>query len=127
MQTFSLVLSSLRPIVILPLVKKTGTVVVNNLRIAPPSVALGKRDYPVNLDQKLKSCVDNVCIVDGLQLAEQAGNSRTVNTVLLGALSNTLEPSHEQWLAAIKSLVPERFLEVNLLAFELGRKTGCKY
>ena len=57
-----------------------------------------------------------------VQLAKQAGNSRTVNTVLLGALSNTLEPTHEQWIAAIKSLVPERFLDVNLKAFELGRQ-----
>ena len=61
-------------------------------------------------------------LVNGLELAEEAGNPRTVNTVLLGALSNTLQPSHEQWIAAIKALVPEKFLEVNLKAFELGRK-----
>jgi len=106
----------------LPLVKESGAVVVNNLKIAPPSVALGKRDYPTDVAAKLKELVANVHVVDGLQLAEQAGNSRTVNTVLLGALSNTLEPTHEQWLAAIKSLVPERFLDVNLKAFELGRQ-----
>jgi indolepyruvate ferredoxin oxidoreductase beta subunit len=96
----------------LPLVKASG----------PPSVALGKRDYPTDVAAKLKELVANVHVVDGLQLAEQAGNSRTVNTVLLGALSNTLEPTHEQWIAAIKSLVPERFLDVNLKAFELGRQ-----
>jgi indolepyruvate ferredoxin oxidoreductase beta subunit len=106
----------------LPLVKESGAVVVNNLKIAPPSVALGKRDYPTDVATKLKEFVANVHVVDGLQLAEHAGNSRTVNTVLLGALSNTLEPTHEQWIAAIKSLVPERFLDVNLKAFELGRQ-----
>ncbi len=111
----------------LSLVKKTGTVVVNNLRIAPPSVALGTREYPTDLDQKLKEHVDNICVVDGLQLAEQAGNSKTVNTVLLGALSNTLEPTQDQWIAAIKSLVPERFLDANLKAFALGCQTNCKY
>ena len=106
----------------LPLVKKTGAVVVNNLRIAPPSVLLGKSDYPQDIASKLKARVDNVRIVDGLELAEQAGNAKAINTVLLGALSNTLNPSHEQWLTAIKSLVPERFLDVNLKAFELGRQ-----
>jgi len=106
----------------LPLVKKTGAVVVNNLRIAPPSVLLGKSEYPQDIDRKLKARVDNVRIVDGLELAEQAGNAKAINTVLLGALSNTLNPSHEQWLTAIKSLVPERFLDVNLKAFELGRQ-----
>ena len=106
----------------LPLVKKTGAVVVNNLRIAPPSVLLGKSAYPQDIDRKLRDRVDKVRIVDGLELAEQAGNSKAINTVLLGALSNTLSPSHEQWIAAIRSLVPERFLEVNLEAFELGRQ-----
>ena len=106
----------------LPLVKKTGAVVVNNLRIAPPSVLLGKSEYPQDIARKLKARVDNVRIVDGLELAEQAGNAKAINTVLLGALSNTLNPSHEQWLTAIKSLVPERFLDVNLRAFELGRQ-----
>ena len=108
----------------LPLVKKTGAVVVNNLRIAPPSVALGKAEYPQDIARKLNQRVDNVRIVEGLELAEQAGNSKAINTVLLGALSNTLAPSHEQWIAAIKSLVPERFQDVNLKAFELGRQVG---
>jgi indolepyruvate ferredoxin oxidoreductase beta subunit len=106
----------------LPLVKSDGAVVVNNLSIAPPSVALGVREYPQNIDQKLKTRCNNVRLVNGLELAEEAGNPRTVNTVLLGALSNTLQPSHEQWIAAIKALVPEKFLEVNLKAFELGCK-----
>lgn len=108
----------------LPLVKPTGTVVVNNLRIAPPSVALGTASYPADIDLKMRARVANLRIVDGLLLAEQAGNARTVNTVLLGALSRTLAPSHEQWVAAIRSLVPERFLDVNLKAFELGRQAG---
>lgn len=106
----------------LPLVKKSGTVVVNNLRIAPPSVALGVNAYPDDIHKKMKDCIDAIHVVDGLQLAEQAGNAKTVNTVLLGVISNTLEPSHAQWIDAIKSLVPERFLAVNLKAFELGRQ-----
>jgi indolepyruvate ferredoxin oxidoreductase beta subunit len=106
----------------LPLLKKDGAVVVNNLKIAPPSVSIGQGEYPEGLDRKLKQRVNDLRIVDGLALAEQAGNPRTVNTVLLGALSNTLAPSHEQWLSAIRSLVPERFLDVNLRAFELGRQ-----
>ena len=106
----------------LPLVKQSGAVVVNNLSIAPPSVALGTREYPADIGQKLTSHCDNVRVVDGLSLAEEAGNPRTVNTVLLGALSNNLQPSYEQWVAAIKALVPEKFLDVNLRAFELGRK-----
>ncbi|HKL26674.1 MAG TPA: indolepyruvate oxidoreductase subunit beta [Desulfuromonadales bacterium] len=105
----------------LPLLAPQGTVVVNNLRIAPPSVALGRETYPRDIPDKLRQRVADVRLVDGLQLAEQAGDPRTVNTVLLGALSNLLDPSPDQWLAAIKALVPERFQQVNLEAFDLGR------
>ena len=105
----------------LSLVKPTGTVVVNSLRIAPPSVALGRRRDPDEIATKLRQHVADVRVIDGLQLAEQAGNPRTVNTVLLGALSNALETTTEQWLAAMRKLVPARLLEVNLQAFELGR------
>lgn len=105
----------------LPLVAATGTVIVNNLRIAPPAVALGQDSYPADIPRKLREHTPDVRVVDGLQLAEQAGNPRTVNTVLLGSLSNLLQPSHEQWLTAIRSLVPQAFQQVNLAAFELGR------
>jgi len=107
----------------LPLVKATGTIVVNNLQIAPPSVALGKAEYPADIAAKMRCHVKSVRLVEGLKMAEQAGNARTVNTVLLGALSNAMEPSYEQWISAIKHLVPEKFLSVNLKAFDLGRQS----
>lgn len=105
----------------LPLVSPRGTVVVNSLRIAPPSVALGKAEYPADIPAKIRDQIADVRVVDGLRLAEEAGNPRTVNTVLLGTLSNLLAPTEEQWIAAIKALVPEKFLQVNLDAFKLGR------
>ena len=89
--------------------------------VIKPSVALGKDTYPRDIAEKLRAYVTDVSVVDGLRLAEEAGNPRTVNTVLLGALSRHMEPTHEQWIAAINTLVPEKFREVNLKAFELGR------
>jgi indolepyruvate ferredoxin oxidoreductase beta subunit len=101
-----------------------GTVVVNNLRIAPPSVALGQDNYPKDIPNKLRQLVENVIVVDGLQLAEEAGNPRTVNIVLLGALSNVLDAEEQLWLDAITKMVPPRFLEANLNAFKLGRQVN---
>jgi indolepyruvate ferredoxin oxidoreductase beta subunit len=108
----------------LPLVAAEGKVIVNNLRIAPPSVALGQEGYPEDIPGKIRQHIKDVRVVEGLRLAEQAGDPRTVNTVLLGTLSNLLEPTYEQWLTAIRGLVPERFQQVNLAAFELGRAIG---
>ena len=60
-------------------------------------------------------------MVNGLDLALEAGNVRTANTVLLGALANLLDPTVEQWHQALRNMVPPKLLEVNLKAFELGR------
>lgn len=109
----------------LPLVSPKGTIVVNNLQIAPPSVALGQTNYPSDIPNKLRQRVSRVVVVDGLRLAEQAGNPRTVNIVLLGTLSKALDPNEKQWTEAIIKMVPERFLEANMRAFELGRQVSC--
>ena len=59
-----------------------------------------------------------------MELAEQAGDMRTVNVVLIGALSLYLDISQDLWQQAIKSMVPEKFLDLNLKAFKLGRESG---
>jgi len=105
----------------LPLLKPDGQVVVNNLKIAPPSVALGQQDYPEDIPGRLRTLVKNVQVVDGLALAEEAGDVRTVNVVLLGALSARLDIDALIWQQAIEKMVPSRFLEVNNRAFALGR------
>ncbi len=106
----------------LPLLRDNGQVIVNNLKIAPPSVALGKQDYPENLTEELARKFPATTVVNGLDLALEAGNPKTVNTVLLGALSKVLDVDYDLWLRALQKMVPERLLEVNLKAFELGRQ-----
>lgn len=104
----------------LPLMRSNGQVIINNWKIAPPSVALGKQAYPENLVETVREQFPNTKVVDGLDLALEAGNPKTVNTVLLGALSNMLDFDKELWLKALKKMIPERLLEINLKAFELG-------
>jgi indolepyruvate ferredoxin oxidoreductase beta subunit len=60
--------------------------------------------------------------VDGLSLAEQAGNARTVNTVMLATLSSLLETDPEVWETAILRRVPTAYRDVNAEAFRLGRE-----
>lgn len=105
----------------LPLLRDNGQVVVNSLKIAPPSVALGKQEYPAELVKEISSRFPATTVVDGLDLALEAGNAKAVNTVLLGALSNILDIDQELWLKALHKMVPARLLDVNLKAFELGR------
>ena len=104
----------------LPLLRKDAQVIVNSLKIAPPSVALGKQDYPEDLVEKITAQFPSTVVVAGLDLALEAGNPKTVNTVLLGALSNVLDIDRELWIKALKKMVPSRLLDINLKAFELG-------
>ncbi len=108
----------------LPLLRKGGQVIVNNVKISPPSVALGQDVYPDDIPGYLHQTIDDAHVVNGMELAEQAGDVRTVNVVLIGALSLYLDIQKELWLQAIKSMVPERFLDINIKAFELGRESG---
>jgi indolepyruvate ferredoxin oxidoreductase beta subunit len=105
----------------LPLLKRGGKVVVNDLRIAPPSVLMGQEAYPEGLVDRIRAEFPDVLLVDGQQLAATAGNPRAANTVLLGAVSKRLDIAEEFWLAALEKMVPKKALAVNQKAFSLGR------
>jgi len=104
------------------MLRKGGAVVVNDLKIAPGPVATGMESYPEDIPGKLRALVGDVTVVDGMDKAQQAGNYRTVNTVLLGALSRRMQVDEALWIKALEKLVPGKFLAENLKAFELGRE-----
>ncbi|MFA5701227.1 MAG: indolepyruvate oxidoreductase subunit beta [Desulfuromonas sp.] len=109
----------------LPLLAQHGSVIVNRLKLMPPAVAIGQQNYPKNLEDYIARQVDKSYIVDGLELALQAGDPRTVNTVLLGALANMLPVDAQLWIEALRKMVPQRTLEQNLKAFELGQASNA--
>ena len=48
-------------------------------------------------------------------------NKKSLNVALLGVLSRHLQFSEQEWLAAIRRILPEALHEANLQAFQLGR------
>ncbi|MDE6838419.1 MAG: indolepyruvate oxidoreductase subunit beta, partial [Acutalibacter sp.] len=60
--------------------------------------------------------------VDCLTLAQQAGNAKAVNLVLLGRLSHYFDFAESAWQEAIEACVPAKFLDVNKRAFALGQQ-----
>jgi indolepyruvate ferredoxin oxidoreductase beta subunit len=105
----------------LPLLKPGATVVANDLRILPPGVLLGQETYPDGVAEAIAARFPDFHLVDGQQLAAEAGNVRAANTVLLGVVSRRLDVAEEHWLQALEKLVPQRALAVNRKAFMLGR------
>jgi len=101
--------------------KKGGVLLVNRQQINPTTVTSGRMDYPRRIYAELRKKHDRTRIVDGLRLARKAGDARTVNSVLVGAISREVDLPVDLWKRAICERIPERFLSVNLRAFELGR------
>jgi indolepyruvate ferredoxin oxidoreductase, beta subunit len=103
--------------------KPDGKVLLNNHTIFPPSVSLGKMEYPKDALQTFRTHFkDQVWVVDGSNIAKNLGSIQVANVVLIGAFSNFFpELAAEQWTEAIKALLPERLHEINLNAFQEGR------
>jgi indolepyruvate ferredoxin oxidoreductase beta subunit len=103
-------------------VKPGGTIVLNNHTILPPSVSLGKMEYPRDVEQTFRKYFENVWVVNGNQIAKALGNIQVANVVLIGALSNFFpELTPEQWADAIRDLLPARLHGINIKAFCEGR------
>lgn len=98
-----------------------GVIVVNTQQIDPMPVITGAATYPENLIEKIKAAGHRVEPLDCLSIAEEAGNAKAVNIVLLGKLSQYFDFSEEEWMSAIEKSVPPKFLEMNKKAFLLGR------
>jgi indolepyruvate ferredoxin oxidoreductase beta subunit len=114
---------------------KTGGAVVMNKRIMNPVIEtseLVKRRKEnlryVTLGQvveQLRKRTDRVWAIDANALAEEAGNPRTENVVLLGAASRAegFPLPRDALVEAVKKAVPERTVAANLAAFDLGEKS----
>jgi len=103
--------------------KPGGTLVYSSQEIVPTSVSALGAPYPGDIDGDLAATGANLVQVDVLGIAEQCGNPRVANVVLVGSLAARLEITPEIWHRAIKATVP-RALDANLKAFDLGRKAA---
>jgi indolepyruvate ferredoxin oxidoreductase beta subunit len=95
---------------------------VNDQRILPLPVSVGKAAYPEDVEARLQAAGVRASFLDGHGIALAAGNAKAVNAVILGAFSTItgLAPAG-LWEQALRRQIPERLLELNLRAFALGR------
>ncbi|MGB9684511.1 MAG: indolepyruvate oxidoreductase subunit beta [Candidatus Bathyarchaeales archaeon] len=99
-------------------------IIMGDEKIPPPGLTLKGEDYPQKNEilEKIRRFSKNVIIVEALRLAKEAGNIIMQNTVLLGALAATgkLPMAEVSLLEALKELVPAKYVEMNIKAFNLG-------
>ncbi|MCK4478555.1 indolepyruvate ferredoxin oxidoreductase subunit beta [Candidatus Bathyarchaeota archaeon] len=81
-------------------------------------------EYPPveKLLEQLRSFTRNIVPVNAATLAEKAGAVITQNIVMIGALAATgkLPLKTETLKEALRELVPAKYLDINMRAFELG-------
>ena len=112
----------------LPMLKKQGTVIVNMKYIPPNCMVAGAKSKKAEDLMALLRSKALVHEVDGVGIAEKLGNMLVVNTILLGALSALPEipVKVESFQQAIAGKLKEKYISLNLKAFQLGRESVLK-
>jgi len=108
----------------LPKLKPGGTVITSCSTIVPVPVQLGLSTYDREaLAGHLKKEAGKVVFLDVDELSRTAGNPRTGNVIILGALSTRpgLPFRPDQLLRAVLEMVGEKLRDINTRAFETGR------
>lgn len=99
-----------------------GTVIVNRYRVDPLPVLRGDAVYPEDALERMKERAKRTIVVPARELALEAGSLRAMGSCLLGALSVLVDFPDDAWRSALEGFCPPKYLEVNIKAFELGKK-----
>jgi indolepyruvate ferredoxin oxidoreductase beta subunit len=107
---------------------KPGGILITNIRPwYPVDVNIGRAEYPSieQIEKAVEKLGGRMMKLDATKLAQEAGNVKAANTVMLGALTATgkLPFSAEALKEAVRENVPPKTIDANLRAFELGYKT----
>jgi len=104
----------------------SGIFICDTKRIVPPFACLNRRPgaamrYVKETAAEVIAHVTEGYAIDATQMAEELGNERAANVVLLGALSMALQFPVADWERAVSEFVPKKTIAVNLEAFRRGR------
>ncbi|HYA06142.1 MAG TPA: 2-oxoacid:acceptor oxidoreductase family protein [Xanthobacteraceae bacterium] len=104
-----------------------GIFICDTKRIVPPFSCRDRRPgaamrYVRETQAEVIAHVAEGFAIDATRMAEQLGNDRVANVVLLGALSVALQFPLAEWERVVADFVPKKTVKVNLEAFRQGRQ-----
>ena len=107
----------------LDFLKDGGVIIVNTHPIIPVSVSSGLAKYP-DVEEILNTLSEKYLLkaFNADELAYEAGSRFAMNVVMVGAVSGYLPVPKEALLESVKALVPQKTIEINVRAFEIGRR-----
>ena len=100
--------------------KQGGALILNDQQIDPMPVIIGKANYPESIIERFESGGIRLFTVDGLKIAEECGNTKAVNVVLIGLLAATTGIDRGIWEKALEEVIPQKVIDVNTRAFDKG-------
>ncbi|MGN0703630.1 MAG: indolepyruvate oxidoreductase subunit beta [Lentihominibacter sp.] len=99
--------------------KPGGKLVINDHEIPSGPILMGTAGYPQGIIEELASKAD-VQVFRAAELAEELGNSRAMNIILLGALVKAMGLEELDWETMIRRNVKKGFEDLNIAAFSKG-------
>jgi len=103
---------------------------INENIVVPPMIHQMGMDYPnlTEIRDFLKNVSNNIFFIDGVKIATDLGNPRTMNVVMLGALIGleVLPLKKDTLEKAILSYLPTKLHDINQKAFKFGIENGMK-
>lgn len=101
-------------------------VLVNTRPIHPVGVIAGDLNYPPleNIQKGLNALTPHLWMLDATEEAMKLGNPILSNIIMIGALCglNLLPVGFTEFTAVIKNFFPEKHLDINRQAFEIGKE-----
>lgn len=102
-------------------IKEDGRVLINDFEIPSAPILSGVTPYPKHVVEDIRSKVKNTTVFKADDLANDLGNIRTMNIIILGALVKAMDLEEKaDWETLIKEQVKPKFHDVNLKAFRKG-------
>lgn len=95
-------------------------VLADTKAVLPYTSQVGEAPYPFDALERIRQQGYELIVVEGEEIASRAGDVRTANIVLIGALARLLPVDRKVWEGAIRDNMPEKFVDTNLRAFGLG-------
>jgi len=104
--------------------RRGGIAIVNNHSLPPLSVSLGHEQNPGDerIADILRQRTDRVYFVEGTRSAKELGNIKALNIFMLGCLAIFLPFKLNTWKDSISQFLPAKVRQINVAAFDLGRK-----
>ena len=85
------------------------------------TVVTGAKQYPSGILDQLKK-KHSVYAIDGQKIALALGNSKVLNSVVLGYSARFIGFDEQTWIDTVAATVPPKTVEINKLAFAEGYK-----